>query len=292
MRISSSPDVILIQSTSATWTIEEAESGGASPISRTVTSTVPNFLGARSSCKHCKPGAGCIISTTLVSFTRVSREQLPPVIERFNLASGLKNNKLNSGRSLKDETSCKTPVAFCKTKNFSQFDWVVAKSSQNAKSSQSISSHIKGREEEFAKAFPESLMPTADIRTVRPFATLTGVVWILSLSEPYQTSNRQICFHHLPDTHGEVNKQDKAHGGPYDDLSRSRIPSLSEINDPPASTIVKASLSHFHLMEDLKASHLWKKAPFDVFNVTEARRCDPIKVSTGKLGSISIEEGK
>lgn len=40
------------------FTMEDAASGGASPISLTVTSAVPSPLGDRISCEHCRPVGG------------------------------------------------------------------------------------------------------------------------------------------------------------------------------------------------------------------------------------------
>jgi hypothetical protein len=65
-------------------TTAEAEIGGESPISRTVTSALPNAFGDSIKCKHRKSGGSGTISTTRGSFTKNSKKQLPPIIDRFN----------------------------------------------------------------------------------------------------------------------------------------------------------------------------------------------------------------
>lgn len=65
-------------------TTAEADIGGASPISLTVTSALPNAFGDSINCKHCKPGGSGTTSTTRESFTTGCNKQLPPIIDKFN----------------------------------------------------------------------------------------------------------------------------------------------------------------------------------------------------------------
>lgn len=72
-----------------------------------------------------------------------------------------------------------SPDSFCKIKNRSQSDGDPFDSSQYAAWSQLFSSHFKSKEDEFARASPVLVTPTAAIRITRPFATVTGVARVL-----------------------------------------------------------------------------------------------------------------